>query len=53
MLHDKTKMAPTARETEDSQDKGKSTYLDEIWMHALFLISTWGVSRVGTYFRKK
>ena len=35
-------MAPTARETKDSQDEGKSTYLDEIWMHALFLISAWG-----------
>ena len=27
MLHDKTKIAPTARETEDSQDEGRSTYL--------------------------
>ena len=42
MLHDKTKIAPTARETEDSQDEGRSTYLDEIWMHAVFLISAWG-----------
>ena len=30
MLHDKTKMAPTARETKDTQDEGKSPYLDEI-----------------------